>query len=75
MKGQILEFWTQVKNIYCLSGIWEPMTAMGPTSLLSGKEVKEAALHLEGHLPKSTETLPYMGPAPCRRKEADTYFL
>lgn len=56
-------------------GLGSQLSLMGPTSLLLGKEVKEFAVHLVDHLPKSTETLPNTGPAHCRGKKANTYLF
>lgn len=75
IKSQILDIWPFGKNIYSCRGLGSQPQLMGPTSLPLGKEVKESALHLVDHLPKSTETLPTTGPAQCGGKKADTYLL
>lgn len=75
MMGQILDVWPFGKNIYSCRGLGSQPLLMGPTSLLLGKEVKEFALHLVDHLPKSIETLPNTGPAHCRGKKSKHLFV
>lgn len=72
MVGQILDVWPFGKNIYSCRGLGSQPLLMGPTSLLLGKEVKEFALRLVDHLPKSTETLPNIGPSHCRGEKKQT---
>lgn len=75
MKDKIMDALPTGENIHSCRGLGSQPLLTGPISLLLRKEVKESALLLIDHLPKSVETLLNTGPAQRGGRKANTHLL